>query len=120
MLISSLAVQSLCFGMNTKLKQSKYFPVLRGQDVLVRMDSSTVDSYMQSERDMLPSPVKAVLLSAVVVHCWFFVSKSHPCPGHLNLGLDLLSRGFCLVREWRFHPLIVAQFWDLFGPCSSP
>ncbi|XP_019204408.1 uncharacterized protein LOC109195978 [Oreochromis niloticus] len=45
----------------------------------------------------------------------FLSLRATHVPGHLNLGPDLLSRGGPLVREWRLHPLIVAQIWDLFG-----
>lgn len=118
MLISSLAVQSLCFGMNTKAKQSKNFPVLRGQDVLVRMDSSTVDSYMQSGRDMLPSPLKAVLLSAVMVHCWFLVSKSHPCSGPSEPGTRPSLQEFLSGERMEVSPFdsgpVLASIWPLF------
>ena len=65
--------------------------------------------YKQAGRDTLPSPVKTVSLSVAVVQCSFSVSQSHTCSRALK------PRAGPLVREWRLHPLEVAQIWDRFG-----
>ncbi|KAL3976218.1 tctex1 domain-containing protein 2 [Sarotherodon galilaeus] len=95
----------------------KHFrPVLEGQHVLVRTDNSTVVSYINRQGGTRSLPLLKLSRSLLLWCSVHFLSlRATHVPGHLNLGPDLLSRGGPLVREWRLHPLIVAQIWDLFG-----
>ncbi|XP_065325845.1 uncharacterized protein LOC134621241 [Pelmatolapia mariae] len=95
----------------------KHFrPVLQGQHVLVRTDNSTVVSYINRQGGTRSLPLLQLSRSLLLWCSVHFLSlRATHVLGHLNLGPDLLSRGGPLVREWRLHPLIVAQMWDLFG-----
>ncbi|XP_076746637.1 uncharacterized protein LOC112431703 [Maylandia zebra] len=98
------------------LALKRFRPVLQGQHVLVRTDNSTVVSYINRQGGTRSLPLLQLSRSLLLwcsVH--FLTLRATHVPGHLNLGPDLLSRGGPLVREWRLHPSIVAQIWDLFG-----
>ncbi|XP_028306693.1 uncharacterized protein LOC114465708 [Gouania willdenowi] len=95
----------------------KYFrSVLSDQHVLIRTDNTTVVSYINRQGGTRSLPLLKLTHSLLMWGSVHFLSlRATHVPGRLNLGADLLSRGGPLVREWRLHPLVVAQIWVRFG-----
>ncbi len=87
-----------------------FLPDLRGHNVLVRTDNTSVVSNINHQEGLRSRPLyrlahqillwaQGKLLSLGAVHI----------PGHLNQGADILSRQGLRSREWRF------QIWRMFS-----
>ncbi|XP_076603674.1 uncharacterized protein LOC143330800 [Chaetodon auriga] len=100
----------------TLLALKHFCPVLTGHHVLIRTDNTTVVSYINKQGGTRSLPLLKLSHSLLLWCSTHFLSlRATHVPGHLNLGLDHLSRGGPLVREWRLHPLVVSQIWDRFS-----
>ncbi|KAL0199767.1 hypothetical protein M9458_002954, partial [Cirrhinus mrigala] len=93
-----------------------FLPLIKDQHLLVRTDNTMVISYINHQGSIHSHSLQRLaerfllwadrnLLSIRAVHV----------PGSQNSGVDMLSRGNPVHREWRLHPQTIQMIWSLFG-----
>lgn len=93
-----------------------FLPFLRGQNVLVRTDNTTVVAYVNRQGGLRSRRLHMLAHRLIVWSSTHLSSlRATHVPGVLNLGADLLSRGNPRYKEWKLHSGVVAQVWERYG-----
>ncbi len=90
--------------------------LLNGRHVLVRMDNTTVVSYLNHQGGLRSRTLCRLARNVLL---WtqnrFLTIRAVHVSGHLNFGADMLSRQSLEEGEWRLHPQMVSCIWRVFG-----
>ncbi len=106
----------ICLEMMALFRALKYFlQQLRGYHVLVRVDNTSVVSYINRQGGRRSRRLNRL---AQQVLLWaqdkFLSLRAIYIPGHMNVGADLLPRQAVTHGEWKLHPEVVSQIWKRF------